>query len=837
MNAAVQTEMCKTLRALGLSPSKEHQIENCLVIQLRSSGPQYVLSRLSELSDWRKMHMRGETTYHPDWHKSKTVNGAVVPADRLGSQIWPLADKGFFAVVGALRKSIQFELPTEAQLVKWKDGVRCEDHGDPSKHVRPAREKVLDKLEDKLRQKWSRHEWFNLSDMTGKMMPGAGKAMNVKAKPDGEKSALGLVAAYEFTTRTAPLFVWQFLSDLDYPSIAGELYDDEAVAKDMRELLRSRLSDGTLQDAAIMGRTWATDEAMLDPRNVRTMRMGFADSVGCIGFLQQEAGKLRTVANPNRLVQWATIPLGECLADMAYRRPESCVLDQSQGHRWAQQRLREGCKLCSFDMSSATDRLNATKFIEDYFWVTMREHDEATFPMLGRNLEFFEDCSRSPWTLPGQVADLIGAPIPEVSWTVGQPLGLRPSFPLLTLMNCTFAEEAVRDVDGSYSHGHYACVGDDLIIEARYADAYMAWVQAYNGKINNDKTMVSDRYAEFCSQLVTRGNVFPLKPRWQFDVGNSIQNIDKFGTPGLTPSVPKFVQRLHESLARYFVEDGIIPFRHSSHPAPLYERIGVNTLLQVIKLAPADPNKVSLNTMYFRALSECGEDGATVEYPRDLSRTFALDAYPAFGGSTTYQAELNAWRLQPHEVHHWRIVADALKSFEYAPGARVSDAVTSVTVPTRLKWDYQANQYRKPRSQVQIAKSLNRTVSAITTLVSDGLVETTCKDGDLELTYLYDLKAPKPYALLAARSVDPNCPHQWVEEVDFSEQRKAELEATRLRWLAAQDALGVTEAARKRMGEVLTGDEFDQLIAQLDPKLEDDAVSREGCSALDEVHA
>lgn len=69
--ANVQTAVCKSLQSMGLHPRKEHQIENAIAIIIRSSGPEYLLARLSDLNDWRKMHMRGDTSYHPEWHKYK----------------------------------------------------------------------------------------------------------------------------------------------------------------------------------------------------------------------------------------------------------------------------------------------------------------------------------------------------------------------------------------------------------------------------------------------------------------------------------------------------------------------------------------------------------------------------------------------------------------------------------------------------------------------------------------------------------------------------------------------------------------------------------------------
>jgi hypothetical protein len=144
---SVQTAVCKSLQSLGLSPRKEHQIENAIAIQIRSSGPEYLLKRLSSLSDWRKMHMRGDTEYHPDWHAYKVYHGAKVPSDPIGSQVWSLSDKAFFAVIGSLRKAVELAIPSEKQLQKWLEGVRCENRSSKEDLGISAGYPTLDEME------------------------------------------------------------------------------------------------------------------------------------------------------------------------------------------------------------------------------------------------------------------------------------------------------------------------------------------------------------------------------------------------------------------------------------------------------------------------------------------------------------------------------------------------------------------------------------------------------------------------------------------------------------------------------------------------------------------
>jgi len=742
--ANVQTAVCKSLQSVGLNPRKEHQIENALAIIIRSSGPEYLLTRLSDLSDWRKMHMRGDTSYHPAWHAYKHHNGCCTPSDPIGSQLWGLSDKAFFAVLGALRKSVVMAVPTEKQLSKWIEGVRCQNTSDPNCTVGlVASHKQLDRMEKELVRKWASRPWFNVSDITGTNIPGSGKFMTVKCDKNSFKEPLSLLSAYGFSVSTAPLFVWQFLKDIDAPRRMSQGTDcPEELEQTLNEVINAKLSNNLLEDEALQGSSFLDDELYLEAKKYRNSTLGFAHSVGNIGFLEQPSGKLRTVANPNRLVQYINRPLGEVLSEAYYRRDGYFVLDQNAGFQWAQDKLRQGISLSSFDMSSATDRLDYKKFLHTYFHYIYDEPDR--FPLLKRSFELFEDTSDSNWSIPGHIADLCGIPGNEVGWTVGQPLGLRPSFPILTIMNASFASGAVREVDGEFSTGHFACVGDDLIIESKYADAYMTKVTGFNGKINNDKTMVSDRYAEFCSHLITRSSCYPLKPRFISSLEGSLQNVEKFTTSGLHPRVPSWVKDLHDLQAKYYLEGfNTLKFSNSATPASLMERLGVNTLMKAIIPASRDPERVTLQTLYLRAEQE-RETSKVVPKAKDISTSYASDAYPKFGGAEARpKVEVKYKKLRNEQLY------DTL-------GKVSTDRSTSVELPIKTEWDFREASYKKPTSEIDQAKKLKKLISNVDTTVVGPLVESRTVVKGVETSILVDVSQEAPEISVSHRPVTAN---------------------------------------------------------------------------------
>jgi hypothetical protein len=656
-----------------------------------------------------------------------------------------LSDKTFFTVVGALRKAVELAIPSEKQLKKWLDGVRCENLSDTATHVSKYTELTLDTMEKRLVSEWAQRPWFNVSDVTGTNVPGSGAFINLNCERQTVNGkvvktpyleARSVIAGYEFSVSTAPLFIWQFLDDIDAPTRMGEGLDDsESVVGSLRNLVNARLTSPVLEDRALSGCSFVSDDEYASTCEMVTHRFGFAHTVGSIGFLEQEGGKLRTVANPNRLVQWANIPLGQVLSAMQKRNVDCYVYCQEDGMTWAQDKLRKGESLSSFDMSSATDRLDYSKWLQDKFYLIEKYPDR--WPLLERSLDLFRDTAAAPWTLPGHVADLVGAKTNEVSWTVGQPLGLRPSFPILTLMNSDFAREAIVSVDGYFSTGHFACVGDDLIIETKYADAYMAIVESFNGKINNDKAMVSDRYAEFCSHLITKSTIYPLKPRWVTEMEGSVQNVEKFTTSGLKPQVPYWVYNCHNDIARYAIPGSkLIPYSVTSSPLGLNTRVAVNTLLASCHPGSRDRDYVTLQTLFTRAMLSENKLGPVKA--RELSTSWANDAYPAFGGSSSTP-----------EVH--TEMTEFTPDLEYVLGSISTDGSTSVEIPIKKDWDYRENRYATPSSKLSSDKRLARELKRIDVSENDGLVEATIVRNGVETRILVDTLPKNPQAIVAHR--------------------------------------------------------------------------------------
>lgn len=226
---------------------------------------------------------------------------------------------------------------------------------------------------------------------------------------------------------------------------------------------------------------------------------------GKISFLQEPGYKLRAVANPNRVIQWYLEPLKEHLAEICkdnLRRGHDFTFDQSAGAEKVRSWL---CDLSpkmihSVDLSDATNhfplRYQVDSLMKD------RRFDRDFTPLL----EDFVRISRAPW----RVWDPRTREEREIRWTVGQPLGLGPSFFLFTSAHCALLDQLANG-----THDDYVVLGDDVCIRGdTLNERYRSWLQENGVPISASKCLDSLTVAEFAGKIITRCDIFP-QPKWR----------------------------------------------------------------------------------------------------------------------------------------------------------------------------------------------------------------------------------------------------------------------------------------------------------------------------------
>jgi len=225
--------------------------------------------------------------------------------------------------------------------------------------------------------------------------------------------------------------------------------------------------------------------------------------VGTLVCLQEESLKARWISNPNRVTQAFLRPLGEVWQKRLDEFPTDCTKKQFDGVIWARNKLRSGVTLAGADLTSATDKLNLNPCLDLVHvalygqGVTTRADwdawNEVPFGMEYLiAINHFVGISRGEWLLDGK----------GMRWDVGWPLGTRPSFPLLGLVNNLVARKAARELGLEWQDSFRVC-GDDIIMDAKMLAKYQEKIEKLGGELNLSKTLVSDRAVEFVGEVIT----------------------------------------------------------------------------------------------------------------------------------------------------------------------------------------------------------------------------------------------------------------------------------------------------------------------------------------------
>lgn len=226
--------------------------------------------------------------------------------------------------------------------------------------------------------------------------------------------------------------------------------------------------------------------------------VNFVDNVGKISFIQEPGYKLRAVANPLRIYQVALEPLKKSLDHYLRGLPGVFVHDQQAGVDWVQSKLRIGLMVHSVDLSDATNNFPLGPQVRIL---------EEGCPLCKKDpVSLFEKVSRSPWLYRDEEGHLT-----SLTWTVGQPLGLGPSFALFTIAHWALLESLDRQLPGhSVEHPRFAIVGDDVAIsDGRLHERYLNALQRWDVPISRTKSLSSALVAEFCGKVITRESQIP----------------------------------------------------------------------------------------------------------------------------------------------------------------------------------------------------------------------------------------------------------------------------------------------------------------------------------------
>jgi len=239
--------------------------------------------------------------------------------------------------------------------------------------------------------------------------------------------------------------------------------------------------------------------------------------VGKIGLIQEPGFKLRAVANPGRVYQEALKPLGDNLYGKLKLLPWDCTHDQSFPFNIVQRQLRENGEVHAIDLSNATDMF------------PFRLQEKMLHAMYHRKdaIELFADLSRANW-----LSDLVPG---FLSWSVGQPLGLYPSFASFAL-----AHGLILYALNNYNHNNmFFVLGDDVVIlDNELNRKYRLFLEEMCIPYSSSKTISSTRISEFGGKVITPNLIIP-QLKWRLISDDSFIDIARLVGDKVRPLLRK----------------------------------------------------------------------------------------------------------------------------------------------------------------------------------------------------------------------------------------------------------------------------------------------------------
>jgi len=206
---------------------------------------------------------------------------------------------------------------------------------------------------------------------------------------------------------------------------------------------------------------------------------------GEVHFLQQEGGKLRSIASPHLIHQLALRHFGKAIYSVVQSLPWDCTFDQLKAVPFVSEALKVGQQVHSVDLTCATDY-----FPLDIQLTCLR----AVFGNVP-DIDLFEEISKSYWI----------SPLGIVKWKRGQPLGLFPSF-----ASFTFAHGSLLWWLNNCKHDNkFFVLGDDVVIlDDDLFIKYTAMLSRMSCPWSEQKSLSSNKLSEFAGKIITCNGYF-----------------------------------------------------------------------------------------------------------------------------------------------------------------------------------------------------------------------------------------------------------------------------------------------------------------------------------------
>lgn len=476
-----KTRACQHLRCIGFPPKEASRIASLLDKWSSHSGKEWTVKRFKSLKQaFNQSLASGERLIVPEgWATRKNRRGETILRDRYLHEVlsYPRDAHHVRIIEGFLRiyQVLKLDKESVAQKDKFAKAVML-----PAS-VDLKYERMVELLPS------MRFIKAYVSVIANNA------AMNCDSLPDflgGEKRSPSLaLTEHGFTMSSFSRSDKKSASFIDYINTDVEINNlwFEYPKMFANRLLGEKLEDhsGTL----VSGRSNVLHHSRSSNR-----RFLPAGSVSC---LQEPGCKARWVANPLLLLQALGEPLKvklQCVAKEVYGDVVK-VHSQDEGHQMVIDWLTDGRTVWSYDLTSFTDRfplliqLRALELLQGYNIVS--QFDVDTMKIVAAKTWTAHPLARGAY----------------VKWEIGQPLGFGPSFPLAAITHGMLLDSLATKLG---VEPLFCVVGDDVVIaDEKLSTAYVSTLAELGVDVNKEKSMISNKYAEFLGKILTSEGVNP----------------------------------------------------------------------------------------------------------------------------------------------------------------------------------------------------------------------------------------------------------------------------------------------------------------------------------------
>jgi hypothetical protein len=230
---------------------------------------------------------------------------------------------------------------------------------------------------------------------------------------------------------------------------------------------------------------------------------------GSLNVSQEPGAKARFFASPRCLIQAALSGLHRDLDHLMYDAPEDACHDQSMPVTEIQEKLRASELVWSVDLSNATDSFPLEPQLVFLRQVSVAED----------RIRLFSHMARERFQTSDEIRKHTG--IDSYAWTVGQPLGLKPSFAVFSLTMHSLIRGIAMCLRRPFRRRYFQLGDDHVSFDSVIAEEFIRVLQNAGVKISREKSIISRRVAEFAGYMV-RHDGWSFRPgKWKSVVSST----------------------------------------------------------------------------------------------------------------------------------------------------------------------------------------------------------------------------------------------------------------------------------------------------------------------------